>query len=865
MNNKFSFKFAATLTLATTLVLANPSYCETLNLDLTASPITAAIAEDLSGTAPDSVTIDSITLTGTLAPFEGVTITSNADNTPNYVLDNDLYNSYYSLTNPTTTEDDTLDSVTSFSNEVFYNREYKWDRTKELSITSNVIKYTDVTNNKTATGNNTSLGDTIALLNQNTTGKSVSTTNASDTYTATANFGAAQGTFTLTGAKSGDTLSKVDFDNNYTGFELNTSGTKVNVNNIEFINAKTSEGSVLNISNGGAGADINNVKISQTGDLISNYGALKLDGTNNIQANIKGNGTTTINSGETTVKSIAQGTLNTVSGAKLYSSNIEAGDINNAGTIEIEADNLKSTNAIDNSGTIIYTQGTTQSNIKTGSTGEVQINTTSYVTLNNALAGTLNLAKGNLKLGSAADLTNVASIKAAAQAALDLQDGTYNTTDISALQDGSILNVLIDASANSGSVDTFTSSNSLSATVYIKSIALADYLTGELPIELSVAGNDNVKSAIDIASDFSVVDTANLGNIEASYSNGKVTLKSSTLADAVKSKINKITYTMSNNENISSSLGALNGSELDISGGGKTIQGSADVDGISLTSSQTLKLTDTKIAGFNNYAIQNGGNLELEGTNTIGSKITGDGTANVNSGKTTLGANLAQTILKIFKGAELETTANNIQDVVNDITNDGTLTLTSGDNAKNIKRTDNTQDAIINIKGTVTNAAKLTQNEVNIVSGSMTNKSGGTIEGGTLTNNAALTNEGTITSKVNNYSTFENKNAVVDVDNYAGTFTNTSSVTGTAENKASGAKIENKGGTIANVKNILGGIVNNITGTITNITNNATVTNDASIGTITNNEGAALTNKANITGSLDNKSTLASNSGTISG
>lgn len=865
MLNKLNFKFAATLAIATTLLVANPSFSETLQVDVTDSNnVTAAITDDLSVSAPTEITITALNVTGgsELVTFSGLNITSNNPNSATYTLHDDVYNAYYSLTHPTTTEDDTLDSVASFSNSVFYNREYQWDRTKELSLSGNLLQYTDVTNNKTATGNNTLLGDTIALLNQNTTGKTVSTTNASDTYTATANFGTSQGVFTLTGAKSGDNLSKVDFNNNYTGFVADASGKQVNINNIEFVNAKTTDGSVLNVSNGAAKANLNNVKIAQTGDLVLNQGLLTLDGKNNIQANIKGNGTTTVNSGETNAKSISQGILNTVDGAKLTSSNISVGNLNNAGNIEISASNLKATGTIDNTGKIIFTEGTTQSDI-TGM-GEVQINTNSSVILQNSLEGTLNLQKGNLKLNSGSDISSVTTLRATNNAALDLQDSAYTTTDLSVLESGSTLNVLIDASLASGNVDKFSSTNALSGNVYIKDIKIADYLTGEIPIELTVALDDNIKAVMDIADDFTVTDSAVVGNLTAVYDNGKVTLKSSTLADAVKSQINKITYAMTANENVAVSLGSLNGSELAISGSGKTIQGATGINGISVGSGKTLKITDTTLSGFNDYAVSNGGSLELQGTNTINSKIAGDGTTNVNTGKTTIGASFAQQLLKIFKNAEVEANANNLA-VSNHITNDGTLTLTAGNNSNIITRTNASQDSIIDIKGTVTNEANITQNEVKVTSGSLTNKTGATIAGGVVGNNAVLTNEGSITSKVNNYSTFENKYVAVDVDNYAGTFTNRATVTGTVENKASGARIDNNGGSITTVKNILGGIVNNIAGTMVSVSNHGTLTNNATINSITNTEGATFTNNADVTDYFSNQSALASNSGTIAG
>ncbi len=223
------------------------------------------------------------------------------------------------------------------------------------------------------------------------------------TYTVASNLGtSAAGTYTLIGVKGGSagtTNTTVDL-NNHSGFVL-ANATNLVLENIDLKDSKTSNATLITVSNNDADISLNNANIqgaiTKTGDVtyditatgdnslqnvtgarVANGGNLSLSGTNGL-VNITGSGSTTITGGATTSGAITQNSV-AISGGKLVATN-----------------GVTTTNGITNTvaNGLEVTGGTINSNIS-GTGGSTKINTTGTVSLADGkqISQAVNLAGG---------------------------------------------------------------------------------------------------------------------------------------------------------------------------------------------------------------------------------------------------------------------------------------------------------------------------------------------------------------------------------------------------------------------------------------------------------------------------------------
>ena len=175
------------------------------------------------------------------------------------------------------------------------------------------------------------------------------------------------------------------------------------------------------------------------------------------------------------------------------------------------------------------------------------------------------------------------------------------------------------------------------------------------------------------------------------------------------------------------------------------------------------------------------------------------------------------------------TNANAIS-ATNGIVNAGTVTFNGGKNSNEIKG----NDGRLEIAGEVENVANVTQKEVEITNGKLTNDEGKIITSTTVINSGTIENEGTITTK----DLTNKENAIIENE---GTLTVNETLTNS--------------GTINNESEI----------TATNIANVGTITNE---GTITSenaiaNSGAITSNANNIKAGMNNTGEYNITGGTV--
>ena len=235
--------------------------------------------------------------------------------------------------------------------------------------------------------------DVLQSLNQSTSAtRSLTTDDATKTYTAGADLGATgTGSLTVSGTTSGENTSTLNM-NGRSGFELSNSDTTLALSNLNIIGVKDIDGGLINITGTGSKANLENVTItSTTNSAISNAVELNLNGTNNLGTGITGTGTTNVNGGKTTIGSITQNAVNIVAG-------------------ELEAANITTTSGISNAGTLTLTGTANGNNISGVGTTVIKNNLNNTGTINQAveIANTGNLTTTADKLGGT--ITNAGTL-----------------------------------------------------------------------------------------------------------------------------------------------------------------------------------------------------------------------------------------------------------------------------------------------------------------------------------------------------------------------------------------------------------------------------------------------------------------------
>ena len=331
-----------------------------------------------------TITVDSITKIGNIGESFTVDLLKGQTEGAKLLISEDLANEYAGeIETDVTYESEDFSANIDFDKKTFDTVEYTEKSQKTLSVLNDTKLQLDkvVVEAKHETGREQK--DALVKLNTTSGVRSMSATTASssNTYKLTENLGStAAGSISVIG-KSASELGTLDLDGK-TGFELTNTNTTVNLTNLNVTGAKAENGSLINITKESSSANLENVKVAQnTANVISsngtlgvtnsevkagidNTGSLNLNGTNDITT-VSGNGTTRVETGKSTIGTIAQKLINIVSGGILASNSVTVGTGENEGLVNNSANGLELTNGS------IEGNVTGSGNIKTS--GEVQI------------------------------------------------------------------------------------------------------------------------------------------------------------------------------------------------------------------------------------------------------------------------------------------------------------------------------------------------------------------------------------------------------------------------------------------------------------------------------------------------------------
>ncbi len=391
-----------------------------------------------------------------------------------------------------------------------------------------------------------SLGDTLRLVNElENIDRSFSFDTANDKYVVQDNLGtSAAGSFEVAGVAGvdaeGNNISSVIDMNSKTGFVLDNPDTELTISNITFDNLNYRDGSLINIKNADAVANLNNVNIKETNssNAITNEGTLNMTGGEIILntgiagegvTNVKGNSDVQITDG-TQIKqnqiNVEEGSVTVGEGSTLNAdlAIAEEGSVTTA-TSGITTD-------VANDGNITFTGGTLSYNITGGGTtnitGEVvnnaqiensiDVKSGKFTTSADNIGGNINndaslildgtLSKNVTGVGTTTanqtlNLTNGAGF----EGTLDMNDAAISTADsitadynIGTMQNYGSFTIDMDFADNSA--DKFITGNTSSGTVYIDSINFAnlDQISDSSTFQiLDTNGTDTLQLALNDA------------------------------------------------------------------------------------------------------------------------------------------------------------------------------------------------------------------------------------------------------------------------------------------------------------------------------------------------------------------------------
>ena len=661
---------------------------------------------------------------------------------------------------------------------------------------------------------------------------------------------------------------------NNTGTYTNNGGISGNVENSGIFesNALISGGTITN--NTGASLTSN---ASNLGSAVTNNGDLYLTGTGTNGNAITGSGTTNISAGAdvTNNSTIAQAVINnatltnasTISGNVTNNSSIDntsgviSGNVVNVSGagITTSADNV--TGTITNDGSLTLAGGTTQNTISGNGTTDI----TGDLTVNKALQqSVLKLSGGKTSLTSPS--TVAVTTLDASGGALNLQNNNIGAINLTNLKLNSDMNLSIDADLNTKTADTIsaTSVDANGHKVIIDSIKVLADPADAVPVDVVVA-DSNLKEHVRLTTSTMNVDGATPGIsylVTYTASGGTLNFGYSNLVSAVQSTADSKNYTMAGDENITATIGTLNGDELTVNGQGNTINSSSTAnDGISVGDNKTLNINNATISNFgtalenssageinltnvvfsgNNTDVDNDGTLNLNNVQVTGG-ISGAGTTNITANSSSIfDANVTQTDVAVGSGASLDNNAI----ITADVTNNGNL--------------DNSDGSIF---GDVTNNDIL-NNAGGIINGVVTNNVNGTVDntGGSIVGNVISSSTGSIDNTSGSITGKVTNNGTGSIDNTSG------NITGDVLNASSG-NIGNAGGTIAgNVDNTGSGNINNagtIAGNVNNTGSGILDNTNGTIGGNVTNSGTLVSVADDIAGTTANNGTFTLNGGTV--
>ena len=339
---------------------------------------------------------------------------------------------------------------------------------------------------------------------------------------------------------------------------------------------------------------------------------------------------------------------------------------------------------------------------------------------------------------------------------------------------------------------------------------------------------------------------------------------------------------LSDNENIGLTQGSDTTKNVFINNG-STLTGFDGVDkhnnGITVADGYTLNLTGSENASMENFVtaletneggilnvtdmnfsnnttdIANNGTLNLAGTNSFESGVTGNGNMNITSGKTTNNGTISQNNISISEGAALISAADKLISTEG-IANNGALEFVSGANSNTI-----TGSGALTISGAASNTAQIKQNSITIGADF---ENTGAISVDTIALNANITGDtGSLTlGGTNDISASVNTITQQTVTNNGDLTANVGQISAAIENNKTLALKggENEGSALTNNSVITGegsttfnGFVNNTSAiTQTALTNAGTLTNTGVITSAITNSGTLTSSADNIKGTLDN-------------
>lgn len=616
-------------------------------------------------------------------------------------------------------------------------------------------------------------------------------------------------------------------------------------------------GDVINNAAIGQAVDIQSGKLtssaSNLGGAITNATQLELNG-GTLAQNVTGSGSTIISGEVTNSASIGQNV--TVSSTGNLSSNLAniSGTVTNEGTFNL-GDNLSKD--IAGAGTTILGSDISLSEDRTVS-GTLNMNDKT-IAMGNTPAQYTTLEVGNLtgngNLQIDVDLTENSG-KAASNDKINITNGASNSGTLN--------------------LDVINVENELATSEDVYN-DYVDYVTGTTDgLTLNINGSTDgqiVAVTTDHKYTFTKGNYGSLNVLAQDYTGG--------LSDYISGEVQANNFSinkdivLNDNENIGLTQGGDTTKNVFINNG-STLTGFDGVDkhnnGITVADGYTLNLTGSTGASMENFVtaletneggilnvtdmnfsnnttdIANNGTLNLAGTNSFESGVTGNGNMNITSGKTTNNGIISQNNISISQGAALNTNASNLTASSGTVTNNGTLEFTGGSVQNNI-----TGNGTLSILDNVTNDKTITQAITNVAEGKTFTNDGTLNSSVQLAANQTINGEGTLnlTGSSSNLGSITQNN--VTIANTADLTTAANTITASIANEG---KLNLTGG--ENINTITGSGTTNIQG---NVTNSGTIDNKIAV-----ESGNSLTSSASTLGNkgITNEGTVIFNSGTNS-
>ena len=758
-----------------------------------------------------------------------------------------------------------------------------FDGTLEHNISGNgmVVVGGELTNNANITAGYIEIDGTSTVLGQNYTGNLI--TNASN-ITST-NGIVNNSLLTFTGGTNANSISG-DGNTTITGAVVNnaTIGQAVDIQSGKLTSSASNLGGVIsnaaqlelnggtlaqNITGAGstiiAGDVTNNAQIAQAVDIqsgkltssasnlggaISNAAQLEFNG-GTLAQNVTGSGSTIISGEVTNSASIGQNV--TIANSGNLTSNLAniTGSITNEGTFNL-GDNLSKD--IAGAGTTILGTDISLSEDRTV-TGTLNLNDKTIAMGNTpAQYTTLNVGNltGNGNLQIDVDLTEN-NDKAANSDKINITGGTSNSGTLN-------LNVI--------NVENELATNDSPYQDYV------DYVTGTTDgLTFNINGSADgqiVAVTTDHKYTFTKGSDGSLNVLAQDYTGG--------LSDYISGEVQANNFSinkdivLNDNENIGLTQGGDTTKNVFINNG-STLTGFDGVDkhnnGITVADGYTMNLTGSTGASMENFVtaletnkggilnvtdmnfsnnttdIANNGTLNLAGTNSFESGVTGNGNMNITSGKTTNNGTISQNNISIAQGAALNTNASNLTASSGTVTNNGTLEFTGGSVQNNI-----TGNGTLSILDNVTNDKTITQAITNVAEGKTFTNDGVLNSSVQLAANQTINGEGTLnlTGSSSNLGSITQNN--VTIANTADLTTAANTITASIANEG---KLNLTGGENANA--ITGSGTTNIQG---NVINSGSIDNKIAV-----ENGNTLTSSASTLGNkgITNEGTVIFNDG----